>query len=387
MKTIQLLNLSRKLCLILILAIVSQLAYAYDFKVDGLCYDINADGKSVTLTYEVLSVNTPSYKKLKGNCTIPQNVKYKGKNYVVTIINSSAFYKCQELASIIIPSSVTEIGIGAFYGCSALSNVTIPNSVVKIWKLAFSHCENLATVIIPSSVTEIDGSAFESCPNLTSIIIESGNLKYDSRDNCNAIIETSTNTLITGARNAVIPNSVTVIGDYAFDNCSWMTSIDIPNSVKVIGMSAFSRCNNLTEVTIPNSVNIIGPEAFESCVNLTSVTIPDSVFAICYYAFNGCTNLTSVSIGNSVKEIGISAFSRCVNLKSVTLPGSVTHIDQLAFSGCDNLEQIIIKSLTPPKGSIFMFPEGSTILVPSSSIEAYMKAEHWRDYNIQPLEE
>jgi hypothetical protein len=122
------------------------------------------------------------------------------------------------------------------------------------------------------------------------------NTKFDSRDNCNAIIETATNILIAGCKNTTIPNSVTSIGRGAFGNCSTLTSITIPNSVTSIGDYAFDGCSGLTSVTIPNSVTSIGNYAFYDCYNLTSVTIPNSVASIGNYAFSGCYRLSRIEV-------------------------------------------------------------------------------------------
>ena len=135
---------------------------------------------------------------------------------------------------------------------------------------------------------------FGGCSALESIIVEEGNTIYDSRENCNAIIETATNTLIAGCKNTVIPNSVTSIGDYAFYECTGLTSVTIGNSVTSIGMGAFNGCTGLTSVTIGNSVTNIGDWAFYGCYGLTEITIPNSVTSIGKWAFSGCTGLTSV---------------------------------------------------------------------------------------------
>ena len=221
-------------------------ASAYDFMVDGLCYNRNDDGTSVTVTYQ--NSSTPRYTSLSGAITIPETVTNSGTTY-----------------------SVTSIGNVAFYGCSGMTSVTIPNSVTSIGSDAFNDCSGLTSMTIPNSVTSILNCAFAGCSGLTSIEVESGNQTYDSRNNCNAIIETATNTLIAGCQNTTIPNSVTAIGDRAFSYCSGLTSLTIPNSVTSIGVWVFNSCSGLTSVTIPNSVTSIGERAFSGCSGLTRI--------------------------------------------------------------------------------------------------------------------
>ena len=211
----------------------------------------------------------------------------------VTSIGEGAFYECSGLTSITIPNSVTYIGVSAFLDCSGLTSIDIPNSVTTIGYSAFYGCSGLTSITIPNSVTSIGGYAFEGCSELTSIIVDNDNPNYDSRNNCNAIIETSSNTLITGCMNTTIPNSVTTIGSGAFSGCSGLTCISVPNSVTSIGNDAFRGCSGLTSIDIPNSVTSIGYGAFSGCSGLTeiyswSLTLP----TIYSSTFNGCYGAT-----------------------------------------------------------------------------------------------
>ena len=158
----------------------------------------------------------------------------------------------------------------------------------------------------------------------------------------------------------------------------------IGNGVTTIGSSAFSDCDSLTSVTIPNSVTTIGSSAFAGCFSLTSVTIGNSVTTIGHGAFYGCSSLTSVTIGNSVTEIGYYAFSGCSSLTSVTIPNSVTTIGYYAFSGCKNVKQITSEAVTPPDCSRYAFDgvnrNECKLFVPKNSIDAYKKADVWRNF-------
>ena len=209
-------RLITQLALLIAVLCASIPAHAYDYIVDGIYYNVNKSDKTAEVTKGGI---------YEGSINIPESITCKGSSY-----------------------SVTSIGNYAFSDCTGLTSVTIPNSVKSIGNYAFLYCTGL-----------------------TSIVVDKGNVNYDSRDNCNAIIETATNTLITGCNSTIIPNSVTSIGSFAFYG-SGLTSVTIPNSVTSIGEDAFGYCSGLTSVTIGNLVTSIGEYAFYNCSGLKVLT-------------------------------------------------------------------------------------------------------------------
>ena len=286
----------------------------------------------------------------KGAVEIPTKIK----NIAVTGIGDGAFNERTKLTNIEIPSSVTSIGERAFMGCSRLTGIKIPSSVTEIGSFAFLRCSGLTSIEIPAGVTSIGYGAFYGCSGLTSINVEAGNVSYDSRDNCNAIIEKATNTLIQGCNNTKIPSGVTKIGSFAFDGCSGLTSIEIPVGVTEIGSFAFDDCSGLTGIKIPSSVTSIGNRAFYGCSGLTSIVVEvdntvydsrDDCNAIIIKETNtlihGCKN---TKIPSSVTRIGERAFWDCSELTSIEIPSSVTRIGYGAFEGCSGLTSITVEA-------------------------------------------
>ena len=216
-----------------------------------------------------------------------------------------------------VPEYMDYMNISKFQTLKSFNEFQYFTGVEKIKDFTFNYCRELTSITIPNSVTSIGGSAFTGCTSLKSIVVESDNSVYDSRSNCNAIIETDTNTLILGCKNTIIPNSVTSIGGYAFRDCRGLTSITIPDSVTSIGEGAFNSCTGLTNIIIPDSVTSIGAGAFGSCSGLTSITIPNSVTSIDSVTFEDCSSLTSITIPNSVTSIGAYAFRGCTDLTSI----------------------------------------------------------------------
>ena len=276
------------------------------------------------------------------------------------LIDGSTVVKCRNWATTVtIPNSITTIGNWAFAGCSNMTYVNIPGSVTDIGYHAFQDC-GLTSITIPESVIHIDNEAFWGSHGLTSIIVEEGNLFYDSRDNCNAIIETESNTLLIGCQNSIIPNDVTSIGAHAFMGCTGLTSITIPGSVTNIGFRAFAYCPDLTSVTISEGVMGIDQGAFEGCFNLTSVNIPESVTDIGSWVFSGCS-LTFIAIPESVTSIGDFAFDLCSGLRNI-----YCYAEEVPNTGSDAFVDVNMRV--------------AKLHVPPASVEAYSTTEPWSNF-------
>ncbi len=326
---------------------------------------------SINIPENVTSISARAfdYCYLLGSITIPDSVTYIGR---------SAFQACTGLTTLNLCSYVETIDLYAFKECSSLTSVNIPDSVTTLGDQAFNSCTNLNTVTIGQSVSAITSATFPT--TISYVSVSSQNNTYDSRDNCNGIIETATNKLILGCKNTVIPSTVTYIGDSAFYGCTGLTSITIPSTVTYIGVSAFNGCTGLTSATIPANVTYIGMSAFNGCTGLTSATIPASVTSIGGSAFYGCTGLTSVTIPNGVTSIGSQAFRSCTGLTSLTIPASVTEIAGSVFRNCSGLTSITCEATTPPTLGNYVFDSTNDcpIYVPAASVDAYKTS--WSTY-------
>ena len=422
----------------------------YEYTNNAPWYSLSSKIKQIEIENGVTSIGNCAFRDCNSlsSITIPNSV---------TSIGTDAFAHCYNLSSVTIPSSVTSIGDMVFMCCYGLTsiivqkdnpkydsrndcnaiietnsntlivgcqNTVIPNSVTNIAGHSFTDCHSLTSITIPESVTSIQNGAFSFCPGLTSIIVEKDNPKYDSRNDCNAIIETNSNTLIAGCQNTIIPNSVTNISGYAFYGCSSLTSITIPKSVTSVGDNAFFSCTKLTNITvekgnkkydsrnncnaiietnsntlivgckntvIPNSVTSIGKNAFNGS-DISSINIPNSVTSIASSAFsntqwynnqpNGVIYAgsvlyrykgtmpanTHIVIKEGTKGIAEGAFNSCSNLSSITIPNSVTNIGEWAFGSCSGLTSVTIPNSVTSIGSYaFSYCSGLTsITIPKS---------------------
>lgn len=433
---------------------------AQEFTVGDLNYRINDDGVSVTVTGHV------DGQSATGELIIPESVNYYGNDYPVTIIGESAFAYCFGLTGtltipntiiviennafnacsgfdgdLIIPDPVGSIGRGAFYRCWRFNGSLIMGySLTEIGDYAFSGCMHLTGVVtIGNSVTSIGINPFVECYSIEGIVVEDGNNVYDSRNNCNAIIKTSTNELISGCYNTIIPNDVISIGNSAFAD-TWIESIDIPNSVVSIGDFAFEGCYGLYSIFIPFSVTSIGINPFSRCsieemivdssnsiydsrnncnaIIKTSTNelvsgckntiIPDNVVSIGDYAFRGC-QIASINIPSSVITIGNWTFSSCSATGSLIIPNSVvsigdfafyycddfdgeliignsvTSIGEWAFADCSNFSEAVILATTPPilvvhsMWGVFQNFGTNSLTVPCGCVPVYENSD-WRQY-------
>ena len=269
-------------------------------------------------------------------CSSITSVSIPGR---VTSIGEGAFYECSSLVAVTLSENVVSIEGGAFGWCSSLNSIMIPeeSQLASIGAYAFADCNNLTTIALPKEVAYIGEGAFCGC-GLTSITVAEGNAMYDSRNGCNAIVETNTNTLVVGCATTVIPESVTSIGEGAFAGCCSLKSITIPGGVESIGM----------------------------------------------FAFEGCSELTTVVFSEGVMNIGEGSFMFCSALNFISIPASVTNIGNRAFEDCCNLCDVYCYATSIPLIESETFNEfgvqNATLHVPVSALDAYKVAYLWSDF-------
>ncbi len=261
-----------------------------------------------------------------------------GTPYPVTTVDLRAFYGCENITSITIPSSVDSIGDEAFYGCTNLESITVPESVLKIGNDVFVGCDKLkktenGIIYIENfaiGVTDTQASSaeikngttaiyrvFEGCTNLSNITLPStlhiiGNFSFR---NCTSLKEIT------------LPSGVTVIGDRAFYGCTGLTGISLSDGITSIEYGAFYNCEALEEITIPSSVEAIGDDAFYGCKGLTEVVIPEGVTTIGSNLFNGCTKLKKATIPKSVTKMGSTPFLNCSSLTDIYYTGTMAEFE------------------------------------------------------------
>ncbi len=352
-----------KRIVILFALLLSIVANAYDFEVNSIYY--NSNGSNATVTHQGPPHTSNSY---SGNVVIPEEVLFDSVLYTVSAIDEVAFWFCNNLKSVDIPNTVTTIGSAAFWGCTNLSCIKIPKSVISI----------PATIGVSSSSLE-NPFAVES---IKSIQVENGNPKYDSRNNCNAIIETETNTLISGCQNSVIPNSVTIIGGSSFCYSHFLKNIEIPNSVTTIGIDAFRECYGLTHLVIPNSVITIWDRAFYDCKNLKSVEIPTSVTKFDGYLtslpFYMCNNISTIMISGEGEWVaGRIPISMSTSYTQLYIDSHITSVKNMDARPAE----VYCYASNPPDAEGAFYYYTGTLHVPQASLAAYFTAPYWSNFS------
>ncbi len=295
----------------------------------------------------------------------------------VTSIGSSAFFKCTGLTSITLPDGLTSIGSKAFQGCTALTDITFPEGLLSIDTLAFQGCNGLVAVTLPESLTSLGQSAFGNCGGLASITFLSATTTiYDNSSTIFTGVDIiygfagSTAEAYATKYNRTFVEIVdagtcgdnlawiltadgvlTISGEGAMANYTssspapWyehresITSVVFVNGVTSVGDYAFSDCTAMTSTKLPETLNKIGTQGFYNCGGMTSITLPDGVENIGNWAFANCVALTEINLHEGLTNIGSYAFSGCTAIKSITVPKSVTSIGDAAFN-CGNLEEI-----------------------------------------------
>ena len=345
----------------------------------------------------------------------------------VMTIGKDAFNQCYSLRSVKLPNTITIIGDYAFQNCNVLDTISIPTKIKSIGTSAFWGTK-ITEVKIPATTTFVGRNAFAYCEQLKSIVVDSENKVYDSRNNCNALIETAYNKLVQGCSTTVIPNSISEIGDQAFYGSSGLTNISIPNSIVKIGSAAFYSCRNLTTINIPSKVEYIGSEAFGFCSSLNSIrvdqnnsvydsrndcnavietqsnklvfgcantVVPRGVKILGQSAFRGINGLDSLKIPSGLEIIGYNVFDYS-DIKHVEIPNSVKSIGSNVFWDCTKLTSIVSRIKDPSNvstnsdafyigeqwvdGSLIILTDVATLYVPKGKKELYEKTSPWNNF-------
>lgn len=374
--------------------------------------------EGVDMTFEIISVadktvqvgtgdnEKPAISKdYSGQITIPQEVQ----GYKVVRIGANAFSNCN-ITSAIIQEGVRVIEQHAFNGCENLKKVKFPKTLTAIEEYAFVNT-SLSVIHIPKSVSHIGNHALRSVCT-TKIEVDVDNEYYDSREDCNAIIETASNILIVGCKNTKIPESVVEIGCGAFTFSEELYEIEIPSNIKGIGEAAFSGCHNLYKVILHNGLETIGERAFQG-TGIASIHIPKTVKMIGerflmqtkishivvesgnpkYDSRNECNAIIETTsnkllvgcknsvVPSSVQQIGESAFVYS-DIERITLHETISSIGIFAFAHCKNIQEVksMIQDPFPVPSAFSLINEEARLLVPRGSKEKYQQTKGWDEF-------
>ncbi len=404
-----------------------------DAEVKLICvenWDTSKDGE---LSYGEAAAVTDLGLVFKSNSTI---TSFEELAYFtgLTEIPDESFRLCTSLQSVVLPENLQSIGLRAFWNCK-LQSIIIPNNVQTIAQAAFADC-GLSTISIPASVTSIGNYVFAGNSQLSTIVVDTNNPVYDSRNGCNAIINTSRNELIQGCVSTIIPSEIKSISDGAFELMN-IEHINLPQGLERIGFNAFygcplreivfpegltyigrysfNGCDNLTEFHVPQSVQFVDGSAIAGCGGITSISvadgnanyssaagsnaitnkdgtvlvmgsnntiIPSTVKSIEDDSFRGRWNLAAIEIPESVESIGGYAFCECSSLTSIVIPKNVTEINEYAFANCTKLRSVTLMRATPISiaDRTFDYTSETTLYVPFGSKADYETANVWKEF-------
>lgn len=357
------------------------------FEVDGITY------VPTSLSDRTCDIVDYDCNIITGSVNVGPTVIYKNIEFTVNNVNDYAFYGNQYLEEVILANQGS---VGTY---------------------AFANCTKLTTVNIEEGVTSVGNALFEGCNELAAISVAEGNAKYDSRNNCNAIIEKAANKLVAACNQTVIPESVTAIGDYAFSACGEMTSISIHKDILSVGNYAFSGCSSLADVTIEDRTEVLtlgsngnrglfadcpldlvyiggkisydtssskGYSPFSNNTTLRTVTITDKEDTIYPYEFYNCSALKNFTIGDGVTSIGDYAFSGCSSMENFSFGCSMKTIGANAFLGCSKMKEISSSAVNPPICGANALNDADkwncTLYVPVGYMAPYQAADQWKEF-------
>jgi len=366
------------------------------------------------------SVTLASYRGCSDSVVIPESIAIGDSSLMVTAIGKCAFMFCNDIKSVIIPSTVTAIDNYAFYHCSGINRLALPNQVSSLGAGAFESCDHLLTIQLNEGLKEIGYNAFAKCTALSSIEIPTTveTIGHHAFSYCNGLTE------------ILIPDAVTSLGSYVFDHCEHLKSAHLGHGVTSIPDGCFGDCVELSDIKMPNTITRFGNNAFRFCHQLSDLTFPDSLKTIgnnaftftsiknCHLdgsinitnigdnafmiskitevvignnllkmgneAFRYCSDLERVVIGDSLHAISNAAFADCSKLTDVSIGSGLDTIYTSAFNGCRQIATITCTSIVPPFITATGFDEkcyaNATLYVPMSAIGRYRSAREWKKF-------
>lgn len=338
----------KKLFTLLALSFCAISAFAYDVEVDGIYYNVVKKAKTAEVTYKSYS-NYTYYSDYSGDISIPESIVYDGVECVVNSIGDWAFSSCNDLISVILPSTIKSIGSYSFAFCECTNDIVLPEMLETIGDEAFYYCDWMTSINIPSTVTKVGKQAFTSCNNLKSVFIKDlyswCKIEFDGSNP----LENTEGFYLNGelVEHLVFTDErITTIGKYAFYGYKKLQSVDLGNNIEKIEDRAFERCTGLSSISFGSSLKSIGYSAFSQSSSLTKAIIPNTVTYIGGSAFSGCSSLIEISISDNVPIIEQYTFSNCEELKKVSLGTGITEIGRDAFRLCDKISSVYIKDLS-----------------------------------------